>query len=59
MNEKDLLDQLKIHEELEKRGFTKKRCNHCSGIGHTLQPHGDSPCFHCNGNGYIWIAPLT
>lgn len=57
MNDKELLDKIKAREELERRGFMRKRCDLCGGTGRTYRTF--NPCVACSGRGYHWQGPLT
>jgi len=55
--DKKLLDDIKTREELEKRGYRRKKCPVCRGVGVT-EPPWLRWCLACEGKGYKWEAPL-
>lgn len=63
MNTKELAEKVAAEESLLKRGYEKQTCRKCKGIGQQLikTSHGISPsfCYSCDGNGFIWVAPMT
>lgn len=60
--DKELLDRIRTREELEKRGYKRRRCEHCHGAGvlggdeqHDCLP---TDCHACRGRGYTWESPM-
>lgn len=59
--DKELLDRIRTREELERRGYTRKRCEKCNSLGHVSMPWKDDglhECPACKGRGFTWDAPL-
>lgn len=55
--DEELLNHIKVREQLEARGYKRKYCDKCDGVGSVA--HGRFSCPFCNGIGYGWESPVT
>lgn len=55
-SDKELADELDAQDRLTARGYKRVPCEPCRGTG---QRGPDINCWHCEGKGYIWQAPIT
>ena len=55
--DKGLADDLDAQERLENRGYQRKTCPNCDGVGR-LGRLMFVPCPYCEGRGYTWQAPM-
>lgn len=59
--DKELLDRIRTREELERRGYTRRKCTSCNGTGFVLPGDtgcGMHECMACDGRGFRWESPL-
>jgi DnaJ-class molecular chaperone len=56
VTDKELADQLDAQDRLIARGYTRKTCDSCRGVG---QLPGIGECYSCEGRGFHWYAPIT
>ena len=56
MTDKEFLENLKVAEEIEKRGYHKVRCDRCGGAGYLegCLGFGSIGCWKCHTNGRVW-----
>lgn len=61
MTSKELIDELESEEKLIARGYRKEKCPHCKGLGffYTKIDFSMFGCSCCDGQGFLWIAPVT
>jgi hypothetical protein len=52
----ELADRLDAEDRLRKRGYEKRSCERCGGLGQIIP---DIVCPHCSGEGYYWLPPTT
>lgn len=59
---KEIADNLDAEERLTKRGYTKKECNKCNGLGFIKTQNNklpfSYPCYACCGSGFSWMPPI-
>lgn len=60
-NAEQLASRLQAEEYLANKGYTKIRCDRCygSGIAGQSQFRHGFRCPVCNGDGWIWKAPIS
>lgn len=59
-SDKELADQLDAEDRLLNRGYKKRRCSACDGVGIIIEAGRVSPtCGSCDGRGVYWESPLT
>lgn len=60
MSDSELLSRIEVSERLRKRGYERRVCPDCKGLG--VRPHAKSKlpvdCTHCDGKGGTWMPPM-